>query len=110
MLKTFGEKMKILRQKNRHSLPTAAGNLNITLLNYTKMERSTDTLSLARILEICKIYDISSHEFLTTGEPEDEITEDNYQAVKKTLMEQGAYIVKLQKRIIYLEEELRVPR
>lgn len=109
MLKNLGEKAKILRKLNGYTLLTISEKLSLTIYGYTSIENGTRQLSLSQLLNICSLYQISVHEFITLGEPAEEITNDNLEALKKQSLEQTHYIAKLQTRIILLEEKLRQP-
>lgn len=107
MLKTLGEKVKILRNSKGYTLLTVSEKLNMTIFNYTGIENNTKPLSLAQILKICSLYFISVHKFISLGEPVEEITNDNLEDLTAQLNQQAEYISRLQTRIIYLEEKLR---
>ena len=109
MLKNLGEKVKILRKINGRTLLTISEKMNMTIYGYTCIENCSRQLSLSQLLSICNLYQISIHEFISLGEPAEEITDDNLEQLKKQLLEQTQYIAKLQTRIILLEEKLRQP-
>jgi len=95
-MKTLGEKLKALRLTKNWSQESIAHELNISLPAYSKIERGITDISLGRLTQIAKLFNISVIELLSYGET------NSLKSHKALLEEKDKEIMALQKRIIEL--------
>ncbi len=95
-MKTLGDKLKALRTTKKWSQEDISHELNISLPAYSKIERGITDVSLGRLTQIAKLFNISVIELLTYGE---KTINGTY---KKQLDEKDKEIMKLQRKIIQL--------
>lgn len=95
-MKTLGEKIKILRQIKNWSQEDIAYELGISLPAYSKIERNITDVSLSRITQIAKLFNLSPSDLLSYGD------KTNSKSYKDQLEEKDKEIMKLQKRLIDL--------
>jgi transcriptional regulator with XRE-family HTH domain len=98
-MKTLGDKLKALRQGKGWSQEDIAHELNISLPAYSKIERGITDISLKRLTQIAKLFNLTAVGLLTYGD------KNNDKSFKQLLDEKDKEIMKLQKRVIELLEK-----
>ncbi|MDB5256804.1 MAG: helix-turn-helix protein [Chitinophagaceae bacterium] len=95
-MKTLGDKLKALRTTKKWSQEDIAHELEISLPAYSKIERGITDISLGRLTQIAKLFNLTVIELLSYGEKTASST------VQKQLETKDKEIMALQKRIIEL--------
>jgi transcriptional regulator with XRE-family HTH domain len=93
-MKTLGDKLKALRTTKKWSQEAIAHELNISLPAYSKIERGITDVSIGRLMQIAKLFNLSVIELLSYGEKNSNST------YIKQLDEKDKEIIKLQRKII----------
>jgi len=97
-MKTLGEKLRLLRINRSWSQEDVAHELNMSLPGYSKIERNKTDITLSRLEQIAKLYQMTLIELIAYGE--EDITENK--KYQKLLEEKDKEIMSLQRRIIEL--------
>lgn len=107
-MKTLGKRIRLLRHQNGWSQEDVAKKLEISIPAFSKIETGITDVNLSRLEQISKLFDLSVVELLTFVDSEDQIKYNaNLEKTGKQLQEKETEIIKLQKKIIQLYEELR---
>jgi transcriptional regulator with XRE-family HTH domain len=95
-MKTLGEKLRVLRQTKNWSQEDMAHQLDLSLPAYSKIERGISDVSLTRLTQIAKLFNLTAIALLAYGEKNVD------KGCKELLEEKDKEIIKLQKRVIDL--------
>lgn len=63
-LKTFGKKIRLLRQSNSLSQENIANDLGISITAYSKIERGVTNVSITRLFQLAEYFGITAPELL----------------------------------------------
>ena len=96
-METLGEILKALRSKKGWSQEHVAHELDMSLPGYSKIERAKSDVSLTRLSQIARLYNLSIIELLSYG--------NNSQSCKELLDQRDQEIIKLQRKIIELMDK-----
>jgi transcriptional regulator with XRE-family HTH domain len=107
-METLGKRIRLLRHQKGWSQEDVAKRLEVSIPAFSKIETGITDVSLSRLEQISKLFDLSVVELLTFVDS-DEQKKYNYQLeeANKQLQDREAEVIKLQKKIIELYEELR---
>lgn len=107
-MRTLGKRIRLLRHQNGWSQEDVAKRLEISIPAFSKIETGITDVSLSRIEQIAKLFDLSAVELLTFVDSEEQKEyNDQLLVAHKKLQEREAEVIKLQKKIIDLYEESR---
>lgn len=95
-MKTLGEKLRALRQVKNWSQEEMAHQLDLSLPAYSKIERGVSDVSLTRLTQLAKLFNLTVIGLLAYGEKNID------KGCKELLTEKDKEIMKLQKRVIEL--------
>jgi transcriptional regulator with XRE-family HTH domain len=108
IMSSIGKNIRQLRQKNGWSQGEVAKRLNISIPAFSKIETGVTDINFSRLDQIARLFDISPLEVISLGYLK--IEDVDYQKIdelKAKVAEQEEEIIKLQKRVIDLYEEIR---
>jgi transcriptional regulator with XRE-family HTH domain len=107
-MNNIGKNIRKLRQKNGWSQGEAAQRLKISIPAFSKIETGITDINLSRLDQIAKLFNVSIFEIITK---EGERLKMNIHAdigmLQQKIVQQEEEIIKLQKKIIDLYEEIR---
>jgi transcriptional regulator with XRE-family HTH domain len=107
-MKHVGKNIKSLRQKQGWSQADVANRLKISVPAFSKIETSITDINLSRLAELADLFKVSVLEILAKpGENLPTINEEELTKCKIKLAESEQDVIKLQKKIISLFDELR---
>lgn len=107
-MKTLGKRIRLLRHQRGWSQEDVAKRLEISIPAFSKIETGITDVNLSRLEQISKLFEISLVELLTFVDSEEQRKYDSQlETANKNLQEREAEIIRLQKKIIELYEELR---
>lgn len=107
-MSNIGRNIRQLRQKNGWSQGEVAKRLNISIPAFSKIETGVTDINFSRLDQIARLFDISTLEVISLGHlKEEEIDYQQVNDLKTKVSEQEEEIIKLQKRVIELYEEIR---
>jgi transcriptional regulator with XRE-family HTH domain len=107
-MKTLGKRIRLLRHQKGWSQEDVAKRLEISIPAFSKIETGITDVNLSRLEQISKLFDLSIVELLTFVDSEEQKNYDSQlDAANKHLQDREAEIIRLQKKIIELYEELR---
>ena len=104
----ISDNIKILRLRNKWSQAEVAKRLKISIPAFSKIETGRTDINISRLAQIAKLFDISTAEIITkdrnlpVANSNDEIN-----TLKEKLSLRDEEIIKLQKKVIDLYEEIR---
>jgi transcriptional regulator with XRE-family HTH domain len=98
-MKNLGDKLRTLRQGKNWSQEDIAHELNLSLPAYSKIERGITDVSLKRLEQIGKLFNLTVIGLLSYGEKNID------KSCKELLDEKDKEIMKLQKKVIELLEK-----
>jgi transcriptional regulator with XRE-family HTH domain len=104
----IGTNIRLLRQRNGWSQGEVARLLKISIPAFSKIETGVTDINISRLDQISKLFEVSSLEIISRGENKSQLgsfVEISMLKDKLALKEQE--IIKLQKKIIDLYEEIR---
>ncbi|MDQ7947822.1 MAG: helix-turn-helix transcriptional regulator [Pedobacter sp.] len=105
----IGRNIRLLRQKNGWSQGEAAKRLQISIPAFSKIETGITDINISRLDQIAKLFNVSTIEIMVN---EGEITSlTNFAEIgqlREKLTDREDEVIKLQKRVIDLYEELRL--
>lgn len=104
----IGRNIRLLRQKNGWSQGEVAKRLQISIPAFSKIETGITDINISRLDQIARLFEVSTLEIMVR---EDDISAlgnlTEITALKDKLNDREEEIIKLQKRVIELYEELR---
>lgn len=106
-MNSLGKRIRLLRQQRGWSQEDVAKRLDISIPAFSKIETGITDVNLSRLNQISKLFDMSVVQLLSTtdndgtDEAKSELTD-----ISKRLQEREAEIIKLQKKVIDLYEQL----
>lgn len=107
-MKTLGKRIRLLRHQKGWSQEDVAKRLEISIPAFSKIETGITDVNLSRLEQISKLFDLSIVELLTFVDSEEQKQYDSQlEAANKHLQDRETEIIRLQKKIIELYEELR---
>lgn len=104
----IGRNIRLLRQKNGWSQGEAAKRLDISIPAFSKIETGITDINISRLDQIARLFEVSTIEIMI-GEG-DSSSLGNFKELKQLkekLTDREDEVIKLQKRVIELYEELR---
>lgn len=107
-MNTIGKNIRKLRQRNGWSQGEVAQRLKISIPAFSKIETGITDINISRLEQIAKLFEVSVLEVISRDT--DPIHLSNYAEVttlKTKLTTQEEEIIKLQKKVIDLYEEIR---
>lgn len=102
----IGKKIKRLRQQKGWSQAEIAGLLEISIPAFSKIESDITDLSISRLQQIAKTFDVPVVDLIATKTDPDPTLIGELQSAKETIAAQSAKINHLQEYIITLYEQL----
>lgn len=107
-MNTIGKNIKTLRQKNNWSQSEVAKRLGISIPAFSKIETSITTINISRLNEIAAIFEVSTLDIMSKkGENPEMVNFEEINLLNAKLKQREEEIIKLQKKVIDLYEELR---
>ena len=107
-MSNIGKNIRQLRQKNGWSQGEVAKRLNISIPAFSKIETGVTDINFSRLDQIACLFGISTLEVISLGHLSvDEVDYQQVTDLKTKVSEQEEEIIKLQKRVIELYEEIR---
>lgn len=105
----IGRNIRQLRQKNGWSQGEVASKLKISIPAFSKIETGITDINISRLDQIAKLFDVSTLQIISK-DPENlhsgSFTEVNL--LRERIASQEDEIIKLQKKVIDLYEEIRI--
>lgn len=104
----IGKNIKLLRQRKGWSQGEVAKRLNISIPAFSKIETGITDINISRLDQIAKLFEVSMLDIIS-GEGENTQTANSLEIsdLKSKLTESEADIIRLQKKVIDLYEEIR---
>ena len=107
-MSSIGKNIRQLRQKNGWSQGEVAKRLNISIPAFSKIETGVTDINFSRLDQIARLFDISPLEVISLGYLKlEDVDYQKIDELKTKVAEQEEEIIKLQKRVIDLYEEIR---
>lgn len=108
LMSIIGKNIRQLRQKNGWSQGEVAKRLKISIPAYSKIETGITDINISRLNQIATLFEISTLEIISSGSLKSEnIDYEETNLLKLKVASQEEEIIKLQKRVIDLYEEIR---
>lgn len=108
MIKSFGQKIKILRQKNNMRQREVAALLEMSIPAYSKLETGLVDPNFSKLIKIAKVYKIEIEQLLGVGEEGMSGWIQENTDLKNKVRELEADVINLRRKLIAmydLEEE-----
>lgn len=104
----IGKNIRKLRQKNGWSQGEVAKRLKISIPAFSKIETGITDINISRLEQIAKLFEVSVLEVISKdGDHTNFGNHSELSALKVKLTAQEEEIIKLQKKVIELYEEIR---
>ncbi|MEE1885491.1 helix-turn-helix domain-containing protein [Pedobacter flavus] len=104
----IGKNIKSLRQKNGWSQGEVAKRLSISIPAFSKIETGITDINISRLDQIARLFEVSTLDIISAdGESNRNANSLEIQELKQKLAESENEIIKLQKKVIDLYEEIR---
>ncbi len=100
-MKTLADNIRYYRNLKGWSQEDMADKLGVSLPTYSRIERNINTMPFKRIVQVAKVFGITTSELVSIGKNKNDHLQEN-QELKKTIAEKEKEIILLQKRIIEL--------
>jgi len=106
-MNSLGKKIKLLRHQKGWNQADIAKRLNISIPAFSKIETGITDLNLSRLNQISKLFNLTVVQLLSDSdagdnkEPGDEVN-----AITQKLQQRDDEVIKLQKKVIELYEQL----
>ena len=108
LMSIIGTNIRQLRQKNGWSQGEVAKRLKISIPAFSKIETGITDINISRLNQIATLFEISTLEIISSGSLKSEnIDYEETNLLKLKVASQEEEIIKLQKRVIDLYEEIR---
>lgn len=102
-MNSLGNKLRELRIARYWNQGDVAKQLDISIPAYSKIETGVTDINLSRLQGIAQLYGISVVQLLAGDQKDD----DQLASANKKLLEREAQVIRLQKQLIELFEEVR---
>lgn len=107
-MNTIGKNIRQLRQKNGWSQGEVAKRLNISIPAFSKIETGITDINISRLAQIAGLFEVSTMDIISKeGENPQSLNFEEINTLKERLADREEEIIKLQKKVIELYEELR---
>ena len=104
----IGKNIRQLRQRNGWSQGEVAKRLKISIPAFSKIETGITDINISRLDQIANLFEVSTLEIISKeGETQTTGNSDEITSLKGKLASQEEEIIKLQKKVIDLYEEIR---
>lgn len=104
----IGKNIKSLRQKNGWSQGEVAKRLSISIPAFSKIETGITDINISRLDQIARLFEVSTLDIISAdGESNRNANSLEIQELKQKLADSENEIIKLQKKVIDLYEEIR---
>ncbi|RZJ88403.1 MAG: XRE family transcriptional regulator [Chryseobacterium sp.] len=104
----IGKNIRQLRQKNGWSQGEVAKRLQISIPAFSKIETGITDINISRLEQIASLFEVSTMDIISReGENPNTINTDEVNTLKDRLAAREEEIIKLQKKVIELYEEIR---
>ena len=104
----IGKNIRQLRQKNGWSQGEVAKRLQISIPAFSKIETGITDINISRLEQIAGLFSVSTMDIISReGENPNTINSDEVKTLKDRLAAREEEIIKLQKKVIELYEEIR---
>ncbi|KQB98975.1 helix-turn-helix domain-containing protein [Pedobacter sp. Hv1] len=104
----IGKNIRQLRQKNGWSQGEVAKRLQISIPAFSKIETGITDINISRLDQIADLFEVSTLEIISEdGEIQRSYNPEEITVLKSKLASQEEEIIKLQKKVIDLYEEIR---
>ncbi|MBY0542770.1 MAG: helix-turn-helix domain-containing protein [Sphingobacteriaceae bacterium] len=104
----IGTNIRQLRQKNGWSQGEVAKRLKISIPAFSKIETGITDINISRLNQIATLFEISTLDIISSGNSKSESVDcQEANLLKIKVASQEEEIMKLQKRVIDLYEEIR---
>lgn len=104
----IGKNIRQLRQRNGWSQGEVAKRLKISIPAFSKIETGITDINISRLDQIANLFEVSTLEIISKdGETQSTGSSEEITSLKGKLASQEEEIIKLQKKVIDLYEEIR---
>lgn len=104
----IGKNIRLLRQKNSWSQGEVAKRLQISIPAFSKIETGITDVNISRLDQIARLFDVSILQIMVDESDINALGNlTEISALKEKLNDREEEIIKLQKKVIDLYEELR---
>ncbi len=104
----IGKNIKSLRQKNGWSQGEVAKRLSISIPAFSKIETGITDINISRLDQIARLFEVSTLDIISAdGESNRNANSIEIAELKQKIAENEMEIIKLQKKVIDLYEEIR---
>ena len=108
LMSIIGTNIRQLRQKNGWSQGEVAKRLKISIPAFSKIETGITDINISRLNQIATLFEISTLDIISSGNSKSESVDcQEANLLKIKVASQEEEIMKLQKRVIDLYEEIR---
>lgn len=107
MMKTIGKNIRQLRQRQGWSQGEVAKRLDISIPAFSKIETGITDVNISRLSQIADLFEVSAVDIISSEENGTSCSEE-INELKEKLASREEEIIKLQKKVIDLYEEIRV--
>lgn len=106
-MNTLGKKIRLLRHQKGWSQEDVAKQLDISIPAFSKIETGITDVNLSRLDQISRLFDMTVVQLLSeTNSEGDQGQAAELKVLKQRLEEREAEVIKLQKKVIDLYEQL----
>jgi len=107
-MNTIGKNIRQLRQKKSWSQGEVAKRLNISIPAFSKIETGITDINISRLDQIATLFEVSTMDIISKeGENPQSLNFEEINKLKERLASREEEIIKLQKKVIDLYEEIR---
>lgn len=104
----IGKNIRQLRQKNGWSQGEVAKRLKISIPAFSKIETGITDINISRLEQIAGLFGVSTMDIISReGENPNTLNSDELNTLREKLAAREEEILKLQKKVIDLYEEIR---
>jgi len=104
----IGKNIRQLRQKKGWSQGEVAKRLQISIPAFSKIETGITDINISRLEQIAALFGVSTMDIISReGENPNVLNSDEVVSLKNKLLAREEEIIKLQKKVIDLYEEIR---
>ena len=106
-MNSLGKKIKLLRHQKGWNQADIAKRLNISIPAFSKIETGITDLNLSRLNQISKLFNLTVVQLLSDSDAgDDKERGDEVNAITQKLQQRDDEVIKLQKKVIELYEQL----
>ena len=107
-MKTLGKKIRLLRHQKSWSQEDVAKRLDISIPAFSKIETGITDINISRLDQIATLFEVSTMDIISKeGENPQSLNFEEINKLKDRLAQREEEIIKLQKKVIDLYEEIR---